>query len=95
MNLAFGVTIASSMGMPKFEPAALAVALLVLACAAPALAGTDSGAAVVASPEFVTSVFGLAERVLGRLPESGALLLWGTGLAAASKVVSRKPDANK
>lgn len=82
--------------MTKFQPAALAVALLVLACAtAPALAATDSGAAVVASPEFVTSVFGLAERVLGRLPESGALLLWGTGLAAASKVVSRRPDANE
>lgn len=82
--------------MTKFQPAALAVALLVLACAtAPARAATDSGAAVVASPEFVTSVFGLAERVLGRLPESGALLLWGTGLAAASKVVSRRPDANE
>ncbi len=82
--------------MSKFRPAALAVALLVMAwIAAPALAASDSGAAAMASPDGVTGVLSLAGRVLGRLPESGALLLWGAGLAAASKALPRKPDSSK
>ncbi len=82
--------------MSKFRPAALAVALLAMAwIAAPALVASDAGVTAVASPDVVTGVLSVAGRVLARLPESGALLLWGTGLAAASKVLSRKQDDSK
>ena len=72
--------------------ASLAMALMIIAC----------GAGSVSAESFTTSQAGLlggveqlALRALGHLPESGALLLWGTGLAAASRALSRKPDANK
>lgn len=82
--------------MAEFSPASLVMAVLVLAGAtAPVLADLDASVTAAASPEVVTSVIGFAERLLSRLPESGALLLWGTGLAAASKALSRKPDASE
>lgn len=60
----------------------IVMALLVLACVA------GPAAAELATPP--SGILGLASRVLSHLPESGALLLWGTGLAAASRAVSRK-----
>lgn len=33
---------------------------------------------------------GFTARTLDRVPESGGLLLWGTGLAVAARLVSRK-----
>lgn len=75
------------MGM---RPAVRTFLFLVLAAVtwgvSPAVAGTvptyPSGA--------VGGLAGVAARALSRLPESGALLLWGTGLAAASRAVARK-----
>lgn len=62
------------------------VALLVLTCAASASAAD----APEMSSGFVASARGVAGRALNRLPESGALLLWGAGLAVASRAVARK-----
>jgi len=64
----------------------LTMALLVLTCVA------DAGA-VDSSPVdhgFVANARGAAGNALNRLPESGALLLWGSGLALASPAVRRK-----
>ncbi len=82
--------------MVRFRPAALATALLLLACAgASALAATDTGVAIAASPGVVAGVIGSAGRVLGGLPESGALLLWGTGLAVVARALLRKPHVDQ
>ena len=82
--------------MVRFRPAALATALLLLACAgASVLAATDAGVALAASPWVVADLIGSAGRVFSRLPESGALLLWGTGLAAVAKALLRKPHVDK
>ncbi len=62
------------------------MALLVLTCVATA-------SAVDATPAdrgFVANARGAAGTMLNRLPESGALLLWSTGLVAASLVIARK-----
>lgn len=62
------------------------MALLVLTCVATA-------GAVDATPAdrgFVANARGAAGTMLNGLPESGALLLWGTGLVAASLVFARK-----
>ncbi len=82
--------------MARLESAALATALLLLACAsAPALAAIDAGAAIAASPGLVAGVIGSAGRVFSRLPESGVLLLWGTGLAVVARALLRKPHIDK
>lgn len=62
------------------------MALLVLTCVA-------SAGAVDSTPAdhgFVTDARGAADNMLSRLPESGALVLWGTALAAAARAVARK-----
>ena len=65
--------------------ASLAMASFVLAfVASPALAAT------VAPATGLFIYFGIvAGQVLRGLPESGALLVWGTGLALASRAVAR------
>ncbi len=64
----------------------LTVALLVSTCVA--AAGAVDSAPV--DQGFVANARGAAGNMLSRLPESGALLLWGSGLAAASLVIGRK-----
>lgn len=50
-------------------------------------AATDSASV---DPGPVAHARGFAARTLDRVPESGALLLWGVGLAAASRALARK-----
>ncbi len=70
----------------------LTLALLVLVCVATVAAAdttaTDTEAADAVGTAAATGPF-------SKLPESGALLLWGTGLALASCVVARKRSDNK
>ena len=69
----------------------LAMALLLLVSAAsPAVAETANNT----DPSLFGGLGNLTVLVMSRLPESGALLIWGTGLAAASRAVSRKRDGS-
>lgn len=64
---------------------ALAILLLVLG-ASPAVADTVTNT----NAGLLNGLSAFAARVVSRLPESGALLIWGTGLAVASRAMSRK-----
>lgn len=72
--------------MMKVLRTSCTMALLVLTCAASA----DAVDSTPADQGFVANASGAAGNMLSRLPESGALLLWGSGLAAASLVIGRK-----
>ncbi|HUU32869.1 MAG TPA: hypothetical protein VMW48_02335 [Vicinamibacterales bacterium] len=68
------------------------MALLVLACGA----GVGAVDAPPVDSGIVANARGVAGGALNRLPESGALLLWGTCLAAASLALSRtRSDTDK
>ena len=82
------------------QRASIAIALLVLAWAAtPVVADIvtedDTLSVATGSLGVVAGLGALAVRVVSRLSEPGALLLWGTGLAAASLVLSRKHPSDK
>lgn len=69
----------------------LALALLLL------VSGAGSAVAETVNntdPGLLDGLGNLTVRAMSRLPESGALLIWGTGLAAASRAVSRKRDGS-
>ena len=64
---------------------ALLLTALLITCFAGA-ASADS-VAPVGTPDFLAGFGAAAGRALSRLPESGALLLFGTALAAVARVV--------
>jgi hypothetical protein len=65
----------------------LALALLLLVTgASPAVAETVTND----NSGILDGLSSYASHAMSRLPESGALLIWGTGLAAASRAMSRK-----
>ncbi len=64
----------------------LTLALFVLICAA-TVAATETASSEI---EAADGARGAATRALSSMPESGALLLWATGLAIASCAVARK-----
>lgn len=73
--------------MARLARTFLLLALMLTASYGISAAASDtSNTDAVAGPD----TRGLTARTLDRLPESGGLLLWGTGLAVASRLVSRK-----
>jgi hypothetical protein len=84
-----GPLIAEVRGMKNMMRIALALALLLMVYGvSPAVAESMTSA----SPGMLSGLEGFAVRIFGRLPESGALLIWGTGLALASRAVARRRD---
>lgn len=82
--------------MATTRRASIAIALLVLAWAVtPVGAEDDTLSVATGSFGVVAGIGALAVRVVSRLSEPGALLIWGTGLAVASRVLSRKPHSGK
>jgi hypothetical protein len=82
--------------MANSQRASIAMALLVLACAvSPVVADSDTVSVATGSVGVVAGLGALAMRVVSRLSEPGALLIWGTGLAAASLALSRKHHSGK
>ena len=77
--------------------ASIAIAVLVVAWAVTPALAEDESTLSVATGNFsaVAGLGALAVQVVGRLSESGVLLLWGTGLAAVSRALSRKPSSGK
>ena len=91
-----GASIAIGECMATTQRASIAVALLVLAWAVTPVGAEDDTLSVATGNLGVVAGLGaLAVRVVGRLSEPGALLLWGTGLAAASLALSRKHPSGK
>jgi len=77
--------------MATTRRASIAMALFVLACAVtPVVADFDTVAVASGSFGVVAGLGTVAARLVSRLSEPGALLVWGTGLAAASRALSRK-----
>ena len=68
---------------------ALALLLLVMGTS-PAVADTVTNT----SSGLLGGLGNFATLAMSRLPESGALLIWGTGLAAASRAMSRKRNSS-
>ena len=82
--------------MAHSQRAAIAIALLALACAvSPVVADTDTMTMASGSVGMVSGLGTLAVRALSRMSEPGALLILGTGLAAASLALSRKQHQGK
>ena len=82
--------------MATTQRASIAIALLVLAWAVTPVGAEDDTLSVATGNLGVVAGLGaLAVRVVSRLSEPGALLIWGTGLAAASLALSRKPHPDK
>ena len=79
--------------MATTQRASIVMALLVLAWAVtPVVADSDTVSVATGSFGVVAGLGALAAQVVSRLSEPGALLIWGTGLAAVSRVLSRKPS---
>jgi hypothetical protein len=90
---AVGASIAIGERMSNMQRASLAMALLVLAWAVtPVVADTETVSVATGSFGVVGGLGALVARVASRLSEPGVLLIWGTGLAAVSRVLSRKPS---
>ena len=78
-------------GMANILRTSLALALLLLVTgASPAVADTVTNT----SSGLLGGLGNFASLAMSRLPESGALLIWATGLAAASRATSRKRDSS-
>lgn len=91
-----GARIAIVECMGTTQRASIAVALLMLAWVATPVGAEDEALSVATGNLGVVAGLGaMAVRVVGRLSEPGALLLWGTGLAAASLALSRKHPSGK
>jgi hypothetical protein len=89
MHPAVGPVIAQVRGMKNIMRIALALILLLMVYSvSPVVAESMT----TANPGLLSGLDGFVFRIFGRLPESGALLIWGTGLAVASRVVSRRRD---
>ena len=76
--------------MANTQRASIVMALLVLAWAVTPVVADSESVSVATGGFGVAGLGALAGRVVSRLSEPGALLIWGTGLAAASRALSRK-----
>lgn len=82
--------------MANTQRASIVLALLALAWAVtPVVAESDTVSVATGSLGVVAGLGALAVRVVSRLSEPGALLVWGTALAGASFAFARKPHAGK